>query len=322
MKNYTQLTQERRYQICALMKAGHSQTEIALMIGCHKSTITRELQRNTGQRGYRPQQAQKMAKQRRSDSVSVRITDDQWERAEELLREDWSPEQVSGWLANEEDIRISHEWLYLHIYADKADGGDLHSHLRCQKARRKRYGSFERRGQIKDRVPIDERPAVVDERSRVGDWEADTVIGKPGGAVLVTLCERATRKSIVTLCSDKTAETVKEAIIESLKPYKDQVHTITYDNGKEFAYHKQIEDALNCRGYFARPYHSWERGLNENTNGLIRQYLKKGTSFDSLTASDIKRINDKLNNRPRKCLGYKTPNQVLFGINPPVALRS
>ncbi len=320
MKAYTQLTLEERYQIYALKKAGNSQAEIGALLQRHKSTIGRELRRNEGLRGYRPSQAQQMADRRREEKTSYRITEDHWARVDELLREEWSPEQVSGWLALEEGIEVSHEWIYLHVYADKREGGTLYRHLRCQKARRKRYGSADRRGQIKDRVSIDERPAVVDERSRIGDWEADTVIGRPGGAVLVTLCERATRHSVITFCPDKSAESVTKGIIAALTPLADQVHTITYDNGKEFAHHKEIDKALGCKSYFAHPYHSWERGLNENTNGLIRQYLKKGSSFDLLTSKDAELIKNKLNNRPKKCLGFKTPNQVIFGMYPPVAL--
>lgn len=322
MKTYTQLTREERYQIYALIKAEHTQTQIAEILGRYKSTISRELRRNRGLRGYRPKQAQGLAQQRREGASQDRITTSQWERVEQLLRQDWSPEQVSGWLKREEDLAISHEWIYLYVYEDKRAGGDLYKHLRCQKPRRKRYGSNDRRGQIKGRVSIDERPDVVEQRTRVGDWEADTVIGKPGGAVLVTLAERATRQSILALSADKSAKSVKDAIIGAVGPLAGQVHTITYDNGKEFAHHGEIASALDCTGYFAHPYHSWERGLNENMNGLIRQYLPKGKSFDSLTHSDVQRIMDKLNNRPRKCLGYRTPNQVFFGTNPPVALAS
>jgi len=322
MRGYTQLAQEERYQIYALAKAGHNQAEIAKVLGRHKSTISRELRRNQGLRGYRPKQAQEQADNRRRAMSHSRITSVHWARVEELVRQDWSPEQVSGWLAREEGIAVSHEWIYLYVYIDKRHGGDLYKHLRCQKPRRKRYGSNDRRGRIKDRVSIDERPEVVAARTRIGDWEADTVIGKPGGTVLVTLAERKTRQSILALSPDKSAQAVKKAIIRALQPLAAHVHTITYDNGKEFAHHAEIASALNAKGYFAHPYHSWERGLNENTNGLIRQYLPKGKSFDSLTQHDIRRIMDKLNNRPRKCLGYRTPNQVFFGINPPVALAS
>jgi IS30 family transposase len=175
-------------------------------------------------------------------------------------------------VSGEQGLQVSHEWIHQYVYADKRRDGDLHAHLRCQKRRRKRYGSNDRRGQIRGRVSIDERPGIVEERSRTGDWEADLV------------------------------------------------HTLTYDNGKEFAYHSTVAERLDAQGYFAHPYHSWERGLNENTNGLIRQYLPKGTDFWTLTLEKVCSIMDRLNNRSRKCLGFKTPNQLFLGINPPVAL--
>ncbi len=322
MSHYTQLTREERYQIYALKAAGHNQVEIAKIIGRHKSTISRELARNRGLRGYRPKQADRFAVKRRQIKVSSRISADVWMRVEQLLREDWSPEQVSNWLQNEEDTRISHEWIYQYILRNKQRGGDLHCHLRCQKPRKKRYGASDRRGQLKGRVSIDERPALVDERSRIGDWEADTVIGQQGGAVLVTLVERKTRLSVIGKAPNRTAQEVATVILQGLMPLAAQVQTLTYDNGKEFAQHQEIAKELDADGYFAHPYHSWERGLNENTNGLIRQYFPKGKDLSDVTDADILTVMDKLNNRPRKCLGYKTPNQVFFGINPPVALAS
>jgi IS30 family transposase len=175
---------------------------------------------------------------------------------------------------------------------------------------------------LKNRVSIDERPAVVDERSRVGDWEMDLIIGNPGGSVLMTAVERKTRFTLIALAPNKTAEAVKNAILETLSPLAADVKTLTYDNGKEFALHEAISQALNAQGYFVHPYHSWERGLNENTNSLIRQYAPKDSSFDSMTREDVERIMTKLNNRPRKCLGFCTPSQVWFGINPQIALAS
>ncbi len=212
--------------------------------------------------------------------------------------------------------------IYQYVYKDKRQGGDLHRHLRCQKARKKRYGSYDRRGQIKGRVSIEERPSLVDQRVRIGDWEADTMIGQPGGLVLVTLVERKSRLTRIAWTPDKTAQAVTDALLATLQPVAAQVHTLTYDNGKEFAYHQAIAKALQAQRFFAHPYHSWKRGLNENTNGLIRQYLPKGSDFQHCTLEDIQNIMDKLNHRSRKCLDYKTPNQVFFGINPPVALAS
>ena len=320
MSHYTQLTREERYQISALKTAGHNQIDIAKVIGRHKSTISRELARNSGLRGYRPKQANGFAESRRPAKSIPRISSESWSRIELLLREDWSPEQVSRWLRNEEGIFVSPEWIYQYILQDKQSGGDLHSHLRCQKQRKKRYGSPDRRGQIKGRISIDERPDVVSQRSRIGDWEADTVIGKQGGAVLVTLVERKTRWSTIGKAPNRTAQEVKKVILECLRPLASQVQTLTYDNGKEFAQHQAISKELHCNGYFAHPYHSWERGLNENTNGLIRQFFPKGKDLSEVTDSSVQAVMNKLNNRPRKCLGFKTPNQVFLGINPPVAL--
>ena len=189
---------------------------------------------------------------------------------------------------------VSPEWIYRYILLDKGKGGNLYTHLRCQKKRKKRYGSPDARGQLKNRVSIDERPEIVDMRSRPGDWEIDTVIGCQGGSVLVTAAERKTRLSVVALAPDKTATSVKAALVASLTPLADDVKTLTYDNGKEFALHEEIARELNASRYFAHPYHSWERGLNENMNGLIRQYAPKGSSFDSLTDIDVKIMMDKL----------------------------
>lgn len=322
MRVYTQLTQEQRYQIYALMKADHSQTEIADIVGVHKSTVSREVRRNRGLKGYRPQQAHRLALHRRQAKVQPRITPEHWRLIERLLREDWSPEQISLWLAEERHLAISHEWIYQHILQDKAQGGDLYRHLRCQKARKKRYGSYDRRGQLRNRISIEARPAIVERRTRLGDWELDTIIGKGHQQALVSLTERTSRLALIAKVPSKAAEGVTQAVLKLLTPLSNQVHTLTSDNGKEFAQHEAIAEALDADFYFAHPYASWERGLNENTNGLIRQYFPKGCDFTTITQKDIQNIMDKLNNRPRKCLGMKTPNQVFFGINPSVALAS
>jgi len=320
MKNYTQLTREERYQIYALKTAGQSKAQIAKVIGRHKSTIGREMTRNSGLRGYRPKQADSLAVNRRQEKPTCRISCESWSRVDQLLQEYWSPEQISSWLRQEEKARISPEWIYQYILRDKQTGGDFYQYLRCQKQRKKRYGRPDRRGQIKGRVSIDERPELVNERSRIGDWEADTVIGKQGGDVLVTLVERKTRWSMISKAPNRTAKEVRAVIVKRLLPLASHVQTLTYDNGKEFALHQDIDKELLSNGYFAHPYHSWERGLNENTNGLIRQFFPKGKDLSEVTDEEIQRVMDNLNNRPRKCLGFKTPNQVFFGINPPVAL--
>ena len=322
MRGYTQLTQEQRYQIYALKKAGLNQTEIAVIIGVDKGTISRELKRNSGLRGYRPQQAHALALDRRVNKVTPRIGDKTWQLIERLLREEWSPEQISGWLSAETQEAISHEWIYQYVFVDKAQGGDLFRHLRCQRQRKKRYGSYNTRGQLTNRTSIDERPSIVDSRSRYGDWELDTIIGKGHKQAIVSLTERKSKLSLITKVPRKTADLVAKAIIGLLTPIADRVLTMTSDNGKEFARHKTMAKALGADFYFAHPYASWERGLNENTNGLIRQYFPKHCDFTTITTQQIKRAMDKLNNRPRKSLGFKTPNQVFFGINPPVALAS
>ena len=320
--NYKQLTEVERYQIQSFLKAGYTKQKIAEELGRHPSTIGRELSRNTGLRGYRPPQAQRLAKARQQHHKHVQITELTWMNVETLLKREWSPEQISGWLSRAGLQSVSPEWIYQYILLDKKVGGHLYSYLRCQKKRKKRYGSPNSRGQLKNRVSIDKRPAIVDERKRVGDWELDTVIGRLGGAVLVTAVERKTRFSVIALAPNKTAEAVKNALLKALTPLAASVKTLTYDNGKEFALHEEIALALNAKSYFAHPYHSWERGLNENTNGLIRQYAPKGSSFDGMTHVDVKKIMEKLNDRPRKCLDFNTPNQVLFGIHPPIALAS
>lgn len=320
--NYKQLTEIERYQIQSFLKAGYTKKRIAQEMGRHPSTIGRELNRNSGLRGYRPQQAQRLAEGRKTLHCHTLINQSTWQHVEDLLRNEWSPEQISGWLKKGNCQSVSPEWIYHYILHDKKAGGDLHTYLRCQKKRKKRYGSRDTRGQLKNRVSIDERPAIVDERQRVGDWEMDLIIGRLGGSVLMTAVERKTRFTVIALAPDKTAEAVKDAILGALAPLAAQIETLTYDNGKEFALHEVIAKQLQANSYFAHPYHSWERGLNENTNGLIRQYAPKGTSFDDMTPESVQRIMDKLNNRPRKCLDFKTPNQVLFGINPPIALAS
>jgi len=322
MRAYHRLTEEERIEIYALNKAGFSQTAISIQIGRHKSTISREMGRNRGLRGYRPKQAHQLANARQARIQRNRILQPRWERIEKLIGQDWSPEQVSGYLKVNGEPRVSPEWIYQYIYSDKRSGGTLHEHLRLQKQRRKRRGSVERRGQIKGRVCISQRPDVVEERSRIGDWEVDTVIGRQGGAVLVTLAERKSRFSVVIRASNKTAKAVTSAITDAMGPLSARVHTLTYDNGKEFAHHEKIAKNLDAKGFFAHPYHSWERGLNENTNGLLRQYFPKGKEITHANDAEVQRAMDRLNNRPRKCLGFKTPNQVFNEGKSDVALAS
>jgi len=316
MKNYKQLTSGPRYQIYGLKQAGLNQTEIAKKIGVNKSTISREFRRNKGKRGWRPGQAQSMRDERRLACANGRqFSSDEWAEVDRLIQEDLSPEQAANRLELEGGLQISHEIIYQHIYADKRNGGDLHQHLRSQKPHRKRYASGqERRGAIKNRVSIDDRPEIVAEKSRIGDWEGDTVIGKNHKGGLVTLAERKSRYVLAGHIRSKHADGVTAVITGLLAPYKDRCHTITFDNGKEFAEHEKVAAALKADIYFAHPYHSWERGLNENSNGLLRQYFPKGMGLVNITEAQVLAAVDRLNHRPRKVLGFRTPHEVFFGV--------
>jgi len=289
---------------------GHKPSQIARCLEVHKSTLSRELQRNSGLRGYRPGQAHNKALERQAQKVSRRVTSETWTLVEEKLCTDWSPEQISGWLRENSDAYVSPEWIYQYIYADKGTGGDLHKHLRCQKKRRKRYGSRERRGNIPNQVSIEQRPAVVEQRKRVGDWEADTIIGKGKRQAIVTLVDRKSRFTVLEKIEQRTAAATEKAIVQLLKPYRLRALTITFDNGKEFTNHESIARQLQTEVYFAHPYASWERGTNENTNGLIRQYFPKGSDFSIISADRIAFVRERLNHRPRKCLDFKTPAMV------------
>jgi len=313
MRTYKQLTSAQRYQISVLQKIGHGPTEIAKALEVHKSTISRELSRNTGARGYRPKQANEKAFERRANATTrKRISAATWEVVEEKLRQDWSPEQVSGWLEKRQAVRISHEWIYQYILMEKQAGGDLYTHLRQHGKRRKRYGQYERRGKLPNRVSIEERPQLVEQRQRLGDWEVDTLVGKGHRGALVSLVERKSRYTLLQPVTQRLANLVADATISLLHPFIDLVHTITGDNGKEFSEHVRIAETLKANFYFAHPYSAWERGTNENTNGLVRQYFPKKTDFSKVARSETKVAVDRLNHRPRKCLDFMSPFEVFF----------
>lgn len=313
---YRHLTEEERYHIYELKSEGFTQIAIAGCIGYSRSTISRELSRNRGERGYRPRQANLKATERlsiRGKSNVKRASESAWEYAKlQLVNEQWSPEQIAGRLVHDKQETISHETIYKKILVDKQSGGRLHIHLRCQKKRKKRYGSARsNRGTIKNRVDIDERPAIVNERKRVGDWEGDTIIGShKKGAVIASMVERKSRFTKLAKSKDKTSKNVISSINQCMGFTKSLVFTITLDNGKEFGLHDKLSTVLGAKVFFAKPYHSWERGLNENTNGLVRQYFPKKSSFDRITPAELQQVEDKLNNRPRKCLGFKTPFEI------------
>jgi len=312
---YRHLTEGERYQIEALSKAKKSPTYIAQQLGRSKSTITRELTRNSGRRIYRAAEAQQRYRQRLIEKGRERQC---WhlvfdEVAVPLLKEGWSPEQIGGFFSNSE-FAVSHEWLYQRILRDKQNGGTVYRHLRSQKQRKKRYGKPERRGQIVNRRSITERPAEVETRERMGDWEADTIIGANHQGAIVSLVERKSGYTRLIRVPNKEAAGVTQAINRALRPFKKQVLTITFDNGKEFAWHEKIAKALKADCYFADPYSSWQRGSNENLNGLVRQYFPKKTAdFTKVTDAEIAEVERKLNNRPRKRLGWLTPTQIFSG---------
>jgi IS30 family transposase len=241
-----------------------------------------------------------------------RISVEIWALVERLLRQDLSPEQISGRLKKEQRICISHEWIYQYVLEDKRAGGDLYRHLRCQKKRRKRYGKYDRRGKLSNCHSIEERPAWVNSRKRLGDWEADTMIGKGHKPVMVTLTERKSRFTLLGKVAQRTAREVQDQIQQLFLPIVDKVHTLTSDHGKEFAYHEQIAETLNLQFYFAHPYAAWERGTNENTNGLLRQYFPKKQDFRRVSSKEIQTAMSRLNFRPRKSLRFKTPFEVFF----------
>jgi IS30 family transposase len=290
--------------------------KIATVVGVHKSTVSRELRRNRGERGYRPKQAHRFAKKRRRKRVKKRISLATWTTVEDKLRQDWSPEQVSGWLKKNTDTSVSHEWVYQHVYLDKRVGGDLHKHLRCQKKRRKRVGAYDRRGKIPNQVSIEDRPEIVEQRKRIGDWEGDTIIGAGMQGAIVTLVDRKSRFTLLKQVPNRTAAVVEIAILDLLIPYQSSTHTITFDNGKEFANHQSFAKKLQAEVYFAHPYASWERGTNENTNGLIRQYVPKGSDFSSISTDLVSFIKERLNDRPRKCLDFLAPHMVFSQYSP------
>jgi IS30 family transposase len=314
MKTYKQLTYEQRCQIYALSKTGMSQNKIAKQLKVSQSTISREFSRNTGKRGYRFKQAQTSTDTRRLVACkAIKMTTALITLIESKLTTKWSPEQVSGWLREDQSINISYETIYQHIGSDKKSGGYLFQHLRRKgKAYQSRSKDKQAgRGFIKNRISIDERPHVVDDKSRMGDWEIDLVIGKGHSGALVTIVERKTSFTVSTRVDDKSAKTVTAATIALLAPFKGAVLTITADNGKEFAYHEKMTESLKCDVYFADPYCAWQRGLNENTNGLLRQYWPKSTDFKKVSQSVVQDVIVNLNDRPRKKLNYKTPAKLM-----------
>jgi IS30 family transposase len=318
--SFKHLSLTERHYIELETKNGTSKNKIAKKLNRDHGTISREIQRNTGQKGYRHKQAHSLSKERhRTKNKAVKLTKDVRIIIDKYIREKWSPEQIAGRLKKEKIITIHHETIYNFVLEDKRSGGDLYTHLRHQnKTYRKRYGHARNRTGIPNRVDIDKRPKVVESRKRIGDWEFDTVIGKNHKGAIVTMDERKSKLRFAYPLPSKKGWPVIGAMIKLLNPIKKFVLTATFDNGKEFTHHEAFAKEINCDTYFAKPYHSWERGQNENANGLLRQYFPKKMELDNVTEKEVYYAVDKLNSRPRKILNYLTPYEAFekfTGIN-------
>ena len=309
---YRQITFAERYTLGLLRQRGLSAAEIARVLGRHRSTIGREVRRNRthSDGGYRAALADVYARGRRSRSRrNRRFTVADVRLVGRLLRERWSPEQVAGRLRLEGRLTISHETIYRWIWADWHAGGQLYRHLRgARRQRRKRYGTYERRGRVAGKRPITARPAAVETRQELGHWEADTVVG-PGRPCILSLVERKTGYVVIGKLAARTTAEVNRRARRLIRAQPHAVRTITADNGTEFHSYAALERTLPTRFYFATPHHAWERGTNENTNGLIRQYLPKRQSMAPLTQHGCNHIAQQLNRRPRKRLGFRTPEE-------------
>lgn len=313
-KTYKHLTLVQRHQIKVMYRVGHSLSFIGEQIGVHKSTVSREIKRNARQWGsYDPNVAHQIANDRKERFAKNRKFSPGMKKfiREKLKSEQWSPEQIKGYCDKHNIPMVSHERIYQFIYQDKSEGGKLHENLRTGRRKcRKRYGSGKQNYMIKNRISIDLRPSVVDNKERFGDWEIDTIIGKNNRGAILTIVERKSAFLLMQKLNGKNADELARAAVRLLAPYKENVHSITSDNGTEFAHHQQIAKKLDALFFFAHPYSSWERGVNENTNKLIRQYIPKKSSFDTIENQYINEVNLKLNRRPRKKLGFNSPIRV------------
>ena len=315
--SYHQITSAERYRLSALRRQGLGNPQIARHLRRHRSTIWREVRRNAHPTDgrYKVEKAIERASGRRRRSRShPRFRAWQLQRVWRLLRQRWSPEQIAGHLSMSGLLRISHETIYRYIWRDMRHGGGLYRQLRCAlKRRRKRYGAYDSRGRLAGKRMIQERPAAVQWRRQVGHWEIDTVLGQGSRHCIVSLVERKSGYLQIGKLNARNKEQTTVMTIELIRRHPDLFSTITADNGTEFHGYAQIEQATGVPFYFANPHHAWERGTNENTNGLIRQYLPKHSSMARLTQCECDAIAKSLNTRPRKRHGYRTPQQILFG---------
>jgi IS30 family transposase len=323
---YHQLTSGERYMLAALRRQGCTQSEIARSLGRHRSTVCREVRRNSTRADgrYRAFTAQERTNGRRSRSRrNGHFTAEDLAVVNELLCRQWSPEQVAGYLRRQGSLSISHETIYRHVWRDKREGGALYTHLRgARKRRRKRCGAYDSRGRLAGERMIPERPPEVESRGRVGHWEADTVMGAGTKDCVFTLVERKTGLVLIGKLPDRTAASLSRRAVGLMRRHAGRFETVTADNGTEFHGYENIERRTGVVFYFARPYHSWERGSNENANGLVRQYLPKGQSLAGLTQHRCNAIARRLNTRPRKRLGFRTPLECFNESSASVALQS
>jgi len=311
--SYKHITLKERYLINAY-KGIKTQKEIAQMLGVHPSTISRELKRGKGKIGkeYWPVDSHNKAIKRqikKSKNANLKLTTAAINFIKKYLQIEYSPEQIAATLMLNYNLKISYVTIYKYIYINRLSEGDLYKQLRHKGKRRTKYAS-KRKSRIKDRVSIHKRPSIIEDKTRVGDFEIDTIIGAGRKGAIVTIVDRKSMYLKLSIPCSKNSKIVANEIKRLLYPYKKKVHTITTDNGLEFAKHKTISKALKCDFYFCDPYSSWQRGLNENINGLIRQYIPKGSSFENITKKQIRHIEERLNHRPRKSLGWKTPYEV------------
>lgn len=319
-KKGSHLTYEERCHIQAYLKSGKSKRKIARLLGCSHTAVIKEINRNQGRRGYRQKQAHELqvSRRRKASSTPKKMTPDVVAYIKHNLQiNQWSPVQIAGRLETEKAIKISHESIYKLIWQDKRNGGDLYKNLRHKaKKYNKRGGKSAGRGLIPNRKDISDRPAIVEKKERFGDFELDTIVGAGHKGAIVSIVDRASKYAYLELIQQATSENVEKALCHSLYllSKKSLVQTMTSDNGKEFSRHEAIVETLGGEFYFAKPYHSWERGLNEHTNGLVRQYFPKGTDFTILTQEEVVVVQNKLNNRPRKCLNFQTPAEVFTAL--------
>jgi len=310
-KKYSRLCAADRKVIYKMNKAGFGQAEIGRTIGCAQSTVSKELSRNKGKRGYRNKQADDLAKERQKSKATRPkiIVGEIKSEVEARLLVKHSPDQISKKLALD-GLKVSHETIYQYVLCDRKNGGDLWRQLRINGTRRyQRRNKVGRGEKIKGRVDIDDRPPEVAQRIRYGDWEADLIQGASGSGFLLSLYERKSRVGKLFKLKGKESDAVAIGIIMTLRNF--DVKTITYDNGLEFAKHGFVNDHLESESYFCKPYSSWEKGGVENYNGLVRQYFPKGSDFTEITLKRLQEVEDEINNRPRNVLDYETPNDHL-----------